>query len=158
MATYNREYRYSPTRRRKQRYALIERVIDFTNNLPLTAAATHTNTTLTKAWALDDVLQAINIKAGQWVTSVQVEVITASADSGDIIEIGYGSYPAYWGRYSLYRAGEGKYVATGWREESKAHNRPPLRFASADTIDIKIKKAALQGKIRVVVHILEDDR
>ena len=29
MATYDREYYYNPQRRKKQRYALIERVVDF---------------------------------------------------------------------------------------------------------------------------------
>jgi hypothetical protein len=36
MATYGKEFRYNPPRRRKQRYALVERVVDF-SNAPVTA-------------------------------------------------------------------------------------------------------------------------
>ena len=34
----------------------------------------------------------------------------------------------------------------------------PVYFSSSDTIDVTIDRAALQGKIRLIVHLLEDDR
>jgi hypothetical protein len=157
MATYRSEYKWNPPRRKKQRYALIERVVDF-SKLPVTAGTPESlGSTVTTAWADGDVLQAIAIRAGQTVLGVRVELITPSVDSGDRITIGYGTKPSYWGTYNLYKF-HNQANRTGWRDESKFHQADPLYFSSADTIDITVKKAALVGKVRILIHILEDDR
>lgn len=185
MATYGdnpREYPYSPQKRKKQKYTMITRVIDFTTNLPITsggyvdAASASSNTT---AWAAADVLQAVQIRAGQTVLAVQVEVLTHSADTGDWIQIGYGSDTDRWGTVDLHLA---KGQSTANQLLAKMKQFPiekeylhitnklqqilegpsmygaPRYFASSDTIDIYIGKAAIQGKIRLIVHLLEDDR
>jgi hypothetical protein len=162
MATYNKEYKWNPPRRKKQRYALIERVVDF-SKLPVTSGTPESSgSTLTTAWAADDILQAVQIRAGQTVLGIQVEVITRSADQLDEIQIGYGSDVDRWGRYNLYF---GNTTGHADLDSVKSVNeyRPevaydPLYFSAADTIDIKILRAALVGKIRLIVHILEDDR
>jgi hypothetical protein len=160
MATYGQQYKWNPPRRKKQRYALIERVVDF-SKLPQTAGTDdgqeqNLGSTVTTAWALNDILQVMAIRAGQTVLGVQVEIITNSLDSGDRIQIGYGTSPAKWGEYSLYKKASAR--TTGYRPEGEFHQSGWVYFSSPDTLDIKIRKAALQGKIRLVVHILEDDR
>jgi hypothetical protein len=112
---------------------------------------------------------------------VQVEILTRSADTGDVIDVGYVSTTQEdsswrWGRYHLaigdvntgetvinYPSFSNKGLAKGGSPEVGLPVIPdafmePLYFSTADTIDIKIKKAALQGKIRLIVHLLEDDR
>jgi len=155
MATYGdtaQEYPYKVEKRRKQKYSLITRVIDLTNNLPVTDAAGTTT-----AWAAGDVLEAIGIRAGQTVLGVQLEILTKSGDSGDVVDIGYGSDAVRWGRFNLSDS-------TGVKD-TLSHSvmiedifLQPLYFAAKDTIDITIRKAAIQGKIRLIVHVLEDDR
>lgn len=160
MATYNSAYRYNPQRRKKQRYVLIERVIDFTNNLPYDANKRNLNTdpTATIAWAAGDILEAVGVLAGQTVIDVQVEVMTKSTDSGDFITIGDGNNRERWGLVNLYHTS----VPTAAQLADIGLDRPaqwaPFYYSSADTIDIYIGKAALQGKIRLIVHMLEDDR
>lgn len=185
MATYGdnpREYPYSPQKRKKQKYTMITRVVDFTTNLPITSggyvdtASASSNTT---AWAAADVLQAVHIRAGQTVLAVQIEVMTPSTDSGDWITVGYGSDAARWGKIDLFLA-KGQSAANKLLAGVKnfepdrlnAHitNKlqqlieggsmfgSPYYFASSDTIDIYIGKAVIQGKIRLIVHLLEDDR
>jgi hypothetical protein len=160
MATYGKEFKWNPPRRKKQRYALIERVVDF-SKLPQTAGTAQpsdpNSSVITTAWAADDILQAFAIRAGQTVMGVQVETITASEDSGDRFQIGYGANPSYWGEYSLYRKVNGS-TETGYKDESGFHNQDPLYFSTPDTVDIKVRKAALVGKVRIILHILEDDR
>jgi hypothetical protein len=161
MATYNQGYKWNPPRRKKQRYALIERIVDFSKT-PVTAGTDDgrlqgKGSEVTTAWAVNDILQAIQIRAGQTVLGVQVEIIKNSPDSGDRIQIGYGSAPAKWGDYSLYKKASQE-TSTGYVNEDAFHQSGWVYFSNADTIDIKIRKAALVGKIRIVVHILEDDR
>jgi hypothetical protein len=157
MATYNKEYYYSRQRRKNQKYALIERIIDFAK-LPMTSGHIEKGQINTTAWALNDVLEAIHLRAGTTVLGVQVEVLTASADSGDRFQLGYGSIPSKWGVYSLYGQTSQDIDNTGFRDQGSFHQSDWVYFSSADTIDIKIRKAALQGKIRLIVHVLEDDR
>jgi len=155
MATYGdsaQEYPYKPARRRKQKYSLVTRVLDFTNNLPVTDAAGTTT-----AWAAGDVLEAIGIKAGQTVLGVQLEILTRSLDAYDVIDIGYGSNATRWGRYNLSSAVEVKDTLASTAAFDDMFLEP-LYFASKDTIDVTIRKAALQGKVRLIVHLLEDDR
>jgi hypothetical protein len=153
MATYGKEFKWNPPRRKKQRYALIERVVDFSN----TPDAGINREGLTTAWAANDILEVMAIRAGQTVLGVQLEVIRFSNDSGDRIQIGYGSEPAKWGEYSLYKKATND-APTGIRQEEGQHQSGWVYFSSADTLDIKIRKAAIEGKIRIIAHILEDDR
>lgn len=150
MTTYNAEYYYNPPRRKKQRYALIERVIDF-EKLPVVDR--HGNTV---AWKKNDVLQAMTIRAGQTVLGVRLEILRGSPDIGDRISLGYGTVSNYWGDYIISKNKiEGN---LGYKVEAQGHASPPLYFSSTDTLDIIIGKAALQGKIRIIAHVLEDDR
>jgi hypothetical protein len=183
MATYGDgpgEYPYKPTKRKKQKYSMVTRVIDFTNNLPIISGTIQSGKQ-TEAWAASDVLEAIRIKAGQTVLGVQVEILTRSTDSGDIIDVGYVSSTIdnsswRWGRYNLSYGAPGddptminypSNVNEGLINPLTAAYGPPvlpeqfvepLYFASTDTIDITIRKAAVQGRIRLIVHLLEDDR
>lgn len=166
------EYPYMPQKKKKQKYTMTTRVIDFTNNLPITSGAWNRLGNATTAWAVSDILQFIHIRAGQTVLAVQVELLTYSKDTADAIEVGYGSDVDRWGRFNLY--GNPNLTAVGMKQvtygETASRNSTnvpttvpeipcqPLYFASADTIDIKILRAAVQGKIRVIVHLLEDDR
>lgn len=166
------EYPYMPQRRKKQKYTMITRVVDFTNNLPITSGKWNQNGNATTAWAVSDVLQLIHIRAGQTVLAVQIELLTYSKDKADTIEVGYGSDVDRWGRFNLYGnpnlTVEGMKQATyGETASRNSTNVPttvpeipvkPLYFAAADTVDIKILRAAVQGKIRLIVHLLEDDR
>jgi hypothetical protein len=160
MATYGdsaKEYPYGPQRRRLQRYSLYTRVIDFTNNLPITSGQFKGQGVATTAWAAADVLQAVRIRPGQTVLGVQVEVLTRSADSGDSITIGYGDDTDRWGRFNLNDSTGVKDTRTD-KAQLSDYFLEPTYFASADTIDIIINKAALQGKIRLIIHLLEDNR
>jgi hypothetical protein len=161
MATYGKEFKWNPPRRKKQRYALIERVVDFSKN-PITAGTDEgrlqgNGSEITTAWAANDILEVMAIRAGQTVLGVQLEVIRNSSDSGDKIQIGYGTVPAKWGEYSLYKKASQE-TTTGYVNEDAFHQSGWVYFSNPDTIDIKIRKAAIEGKVRVVVHILEDDR
>ncbi|MHC4890591.1 MAG: hypothetical protein ACYTEO_14135 [Planctomycetota bacterium] len=171
MATYGdnpAEYPYMPQKRKKQKYSLVTRVVDFTNNLPITSGKWNQDGNKTTAWAAADVLQLVHVRAGQTVMHVQVEVLTRSTDQYDNFTVGYGSDADRWGQYNLY--GVDTDTNAGFpgvkSDSSVAHyrqHRPdvpvdPLYFASADTIDVTILRAAIQGKIRLIVHLMEDDR
>ena len=176
MATYGdnpAEYPYSPPKKKKQKYSLQTRIIDFTNNLPITSGVWGGSGNATTAWALNDVLQVMRIRAGQTVLTIQVEILTYSADSGDHIDIGYGDDPARWGTVNLYQgASPGSKTRTmqkhqdelvmlkndNFLEKALGMFDAPFYFASGDSIDITIGKAALVGKVRIIVHLLEDDR
>ena len=165
MATYGdtaREYPYGIQRPKKQKYSLLTRVIDFTNNLPVTqgdwqALPENGNMKGTTAWAAGDVLQAVRIRPGQTVLGVQVEILTRSLDTGDVITVGYGDETDRWGRYNLSDSAVVKDTNTHKAQLPDLFWEPKY-FSSVDTIDIIIAKAALQGKIRLIVHLLEDDR
>lgn len=179
MATYGdnpREYPHLSQRYRKQKYSLIQRVVDFAN-LPITGGnkdhkAGGASGRATTAWAAGDVLEFIGVRAGQTVLGITVDVIEPSGDSGDWVEIGFEAtgQAARWGRVSLYqevRADDQmlpfadhlvQAKATAVLNKSAGMFGAPYYFTSKDTIDLTIGKAALVGKIRVVVHILEDDR
>lgn len=165
MATYGdsaREYPYGVQRRRKQKYSLLTRVIDFANNLPVTggdwkSSSEQGSYKATTAWAAGDVLQAVRIRAGQTVLGVQVEILTKSADVGDSIDIGYGSDTDRWGRFDLSDSVGVKDSRTDAAQIADYFYEPTY-FSAADTIDIIVNKAVIQGKIRLIVHLLEDDR
>ena len=76
MATYNKEYQYSPQKRRKQKYSMIQRVIDF-SVAPVVSGQLNETGYATKAWAIGDVLQAIKIKPN---SSFLIAFATASAN------------------------------------------------------------------------------
>lgn len=173
-----REYPYSPQKRKKQKYTLITRVVDFTTNLPITSGGyidTANVSSNTTAWAAADTLQIIRIRAGQTVLGVQVEILTSSTDSGDYVTIGYGDDTLRWGKVDLFVdkgvtnpkvkqfLSDRQYVHVKERDATTMEGVDtlfggPYYFSSADTIDLTIGKAALQGKIRLIVHLLEDDR
>lgn len=159
MATYNVEYRYNPARRKKQRYALMERVVDFSK-----APTTPGTSTLTTAWAANDVLEAVQIRAGQTVLGVQVEIMELSGTANAKLKIGYGDDDDYWGFYDFSQKGV---QTTGVKNEgvggvdadSLIRNfGTPVYFSSKDTVDITINKAITNGRVRLIVHLLEDDR
>ena len=165
MATYGdsaSEYPYNPQKRRKQKYSLYTRVVDFTNKLPVTSHAPGNEGFATTAWAAADVLEVFKIRTGQTVLGVQLEILTSSADKADIIQIGYGTDPNRWGTYNLSKGANIKDYpyAEGVMRDATAVPIfvEPLYFSSADSIDITINRAAIQGKIRLIVHLLEDDR
>lgn len=168
MATYGdnpREYPYMPQKRKKQKYTLITRVVDFTNNLPITSGGyvdTRSASSNTTAWAATDVLELVHIRAGQTVLGVQLEILTSSADTLDTIQIGYGTDAARWGKFNLSRTAEVKDFPLADGTMQDGYQGPPMGepvyFSSSDTIDITIDRAVIQGKIRVIVHLLGDDR
>lgn len=166
------EYPYSPEKRKKQKYTLVTRVIDFAK-LPVTSGVFGVGTGYaTTAWALADVLEVIKIRAGQTVLGVQVEVLTISNDSGDFVTVGYGDDTAHWGKAWVYQINRGSprmlvipndadktgILMTKALEGTNGLYGGPVYFATADTVDITIGKASLTGKIRLIVHLLEDDR
>ena len=166
MATYNRHYRWNPPRRKKQRYALVERVVDF-SKAPVTAgmvdAGQPNSSEVTTAWASGDVLEAIQIRAGQTVLGVEFELIKLSEDSNATARIGYGDDNDYWGIIHLstdkqYAAGRASASAVDRDRDTQRNFGRPLYFSSADTIDITLNSAITQGKIRLIVHLVEDDR
>jgi len=165
MATYNREYRWNPPRRKKQRYALVERVVDF-SNAPWTSGTDASNP-ITTAWAAADVLQAIKIKAGQTIMGVEFELITRSTTSGAKVSIGYGDDDGFWGSYEIgpnafpkFEIPQERASARRYGEHKDHQNNfgNPLYFSSSDTIDITINKAITVGKMRLIVHLMEDDK
>jgi hypothetical protein len=176
MATYGdnpAEYPYMPPKRKKQKYSLQTRVVDFTNNLPITSGKWNQTGNATTAWAASDVLQILRVRAGQTVLGVQVEILTYSADSGDFFDIGYGSDTNRWGRVDMYRKSPASKSDAmqifpdpqtkltednDYMKNSFGLYGSPMYFSSGDSIDILIGKAAMQGKVRIIVHLLEDDR
>jgi hypothetical protein len=157
MATYNKHYPYTNVRRKKQKYSLLEKVVDF-GKLPITSGKWPHPGAATTAWAAGDVLQFLQVRAGQTVLGVQVEILTPSTDSGDTIDIGYGDDTVRWGRVNLSESSGVKSYPVTDSDVALQNFGEPLYFSSADTIDLIINKAVIQGRIRLIVHILEDDR
>jgi len=172
MATYGDtklEYPYSPQKKKKQKYNMITRVVDFTK-LPTTSGTFGKSGGATTAFGAADVLQTIYIRAGVTVLGVQIEILKTSNDSGDFITIGYGGEAARWGKVWLWQIARGSggmlqqpndtltNLASNVIESTSGWFGNPYYFTSADTIDITIGKASLTGKIRLIVHTLEDDR
>lgn len=158
MTTYNSEYYWRPARRKKQRYALIQRVIDFSQ-----APVTDKNGSTT-AWASGDVLEAIGIKAGQTVLGVQFEIIERTSTANAVIKVGYGSGTAFWGQYKISKPANSDFGFANNDFDGSSHEAlmlnfgNPIYFAAKDTIDVKINQALTNGRFRLVAHILEDDR
>lgn len=159
MATYNVEYNWNPPRSKKQKYALWERVVDFSN-----APRTPGTKTLTTAWAAGDVLEAVNIRAGQTVLGVQVEIMEMSGTANAWIEVGFGDDTDFWGKYNIGTVNTNslgvKYdgVDGGSGDNMIRNFGNPVYFSAKDSVDIKINKAITSGKVRIIVHLLEDDR
>ncbi len=163
MTTYNKEYYRNPARRKKQRYALMERVIDFSHK-PMTDAIASKE----GAWAANDVLETVPIRSGQTVLGVQVEILKTSTVSNARIKIGYGTDDDFWGVYDLDRTKTlAASVSTGYKSDGPAGGKHiedirnfgnPVYFSSSDTVDITMTKALTNGRVRLVVHLLEDDR
>jgi hypothetical protein len=158
MATYNKHYRYNPPRRKKQRYALVERVVDFSKS-PWTSGL---NSEINTAWASGDILQAIQIRAGQTVLGVIVEILKKSSVAKSRIIIGTGVQNDLWGSIDLNAS-----IGSGIRSSAQIAERQdvihqnfgkPIYFGSADTVDITLNSILTDGKIRIIVHLLEDDR
>lgn len=159
MATYGDsggEYPYTNQKRKKLRYDIIEKVIDFAQ-LPVTTGTYGKSGYSTTAWASGDVLQTIGIRAGETVLGVQPEILTKSVDSGDSIDIGYGDDADRWGRYNL-SDHEGMKTVRSANVQLPDYFFEPVYFSSADTIDITINKAAIEGKIKLYVYVLKKDR
>lgn len=161
MTTYNKEFKWNPARRKKQRYALVERVVDF-SKLPWTSGVDASNPQTT-AWAAGDVLEAIHVRAGQTVLGVQIEIMTKGNVTLSKLKVGYGDDATFWGQYAFGPINESstgvKNEGTGMKHDAVIKNfGHPLYFSSADTIDITINKAITAGKIRLIVHLTEDDR
>lgn len=158
MATYDGKYSHTSQKRLPKTYVLLERVIDFAQK-PITSGEKGKSGSSTTAWAAGDVLKAIKVKAGSIVLGVQVEIQTPSSDSGDYIKVGYGSDTDRWGRYNLNQAaGPINYPATSHKDNVGVGFGEPHIFVTADTVDVVIDKAAIQGKVRLIVHVLEPDR
>lgn len=163
MATYSKEYYRNPARRKKQRYALMERVIDFNHKPMMDVFANKEG-----AWKANDVLEVIRIRKGQTVLGVQVEVLKTSTVSHARIKVGYGDKDDFWGMYDLDKTKKlAASITTGYKSNVPAgtvHTANmhsfgrPLYFSSADTVDITMTKALTNGRVRIVVHLLEDDR
>jgi len=160
MATYGKQFKWNPPRRKKQRYALVERVVDF-SKVPVTSGLPESlGSEITTAWASGDVLQAIQIRAGQTVLGVQVEVITAGTN-GTSVDIGDGDYSTRYGKVKFRRVKVGSKLKTGWETADlgvENNFRVPKYYGSADTIDLVLAGTITAGKIRIIVHLLEDDR
>ena len=160
MTTYNREYQYNAPKRRKQKYSMVQRVIDF-SKAPVISGQFWESDHTTRAWAVNDVLQAIRIRAGETVLGVQVQIIKMSGTANTSFEVGYGSDTDRWGRYAFgteSNTGFANYPMSTDNNAGPDQFSEPLYFSSADTIDIKISKAITAGRIRLIVHLLEDDR
>lgn len=164
MATYNSHFRYNPPRRKKQRYALMERVVDF-SNLPVTAGTDdgrvgNKGTAITKAWASGDILEVIRIRAGQTVLGVQVEVMSAGT-AGTSLKIGDGDFDARYGVVSFGVHKDNPAKDTGWDTADLGTDwnfTVPKYYSTTDTIDLTVSGTITAGKVRLIVHLLEDDR
>lgn len=153
MATYNRHIKGKPVRRKKQKYSLLERVIDFSQK-PIIAGQT-----IDLAWASGDVLEIIGIRAGQTVLHVEAEVLKKDAQTTPAtIQIGDGDNASRWGSVD---------VSNGKRLTKKAEAADQTgidfysaikHYSSADTIDLTIYDVLTTARVKVIVHLLEDDR
>lgn len=164
MATYNGGYTYSKVRRRKKQYSLLERVIDFSKK-PIDG----TTGDLFKTWATGDVLEVFGIREGQSVLGVECEIIEQGTNK-TWLEIGDGYFSARYGTVEFKKRGEGN--GTGWANDhadtlnasqpgmlgAERNFGVPVKYATADTIDVTLHGTITSGKIRLVVHVLEDDR
>jgi len=152
MTTYSKEYGYNPPRRKKQRYALIERVIDFSKT-PWTSGTDSSNK-LETAWADGDKLKAIHIRAGQTVLGVQAEIMEAGTN-GKIVKIGDSTYVSRFGAVYFKTKGENQ---TGIQTSVLSNFGNPVYYSSADDITLTLDGVIAAGKIRFIVHLTEDDR
>jgi hypothetical protein len=97
---------------------------------------------------------------------VNVEIMTLSGTANAWVKVGYGTDDDYWGVYNIGTAQSGNVgtPSTGWKTDDSDDDGAvlnfgrPLYFSAADTIDLVINQAITAGRIRVVVHLLEDDR
>jgi len=164
MATYNGGYFHTQVRRRKQKYSLLERVIDFSKK-PVYG----TTGNLEKTWADSDVLEVFGVRAGQWVLGVSCEIIEQGTNKTGL-KVGDGTFPARYGIIEFNQRGSGN--GTGWVNDhadtlnstqpgmvgAESNFGVPVHYATADTIDLTLDGTITKGKIRLVLHILEDDR
>lgn len=154
MATYRKEYGYTKVRRRKQKYSILERVVDF-SKLPITNGMT-----ITTAWAADDVLELIGIRAGQTVLHVECEILKRDVLATAFVQIGDGDNVSRWGTLEI----------GGTKSTTKKANMvdalgvdfygAPKYYGTKDTIDLTLGKGATltTARIKLIVHVLEDDR
>lgn len=106
--------------------------------------------------AINDVFQAITIRADTWVLHAWLRVATACA-TGVSADLGYGSDTDKWGQFLKLSAtgviSAQHQEATGGGIIERGTNEP-FHFSSDDTIDIKLNKAATYGVVDVCVWIV----
>ena len=88
---------------------------------------------------------------------VQLDLLSKSPDIGDSIDVGYGDDTNRWGRFDLSKNTGIKNINSDGAQIPDMFFEP-IYFDSRDTIDIIINKAVIQGKIKLIVHLLQDDR
>jgi len=153
MATYNRQYRKNPVQKKKQAYSLLERVIDF-SQAPITGGEI-----ITTAWAAGDVLEAIVIQPGQTVLHVECVVLNSSSlATVKPISIGDGDNPSRWGIIDLGTPVSITRKAELGDQAGVELYSAPKHYTESDTIDVKLGAAFTNGVIKLIVHLLEEDR
>ena len=148
MATYNMgQWKQCPQRKVKQRLSTITRTIDFAIQPIASGFAT--------AWAANDVIELIGIRAGKIVLGVTVDVKKRLADGR--FEIGDGTHRGRWGSYDMDTEG----VIDPHDDSIEGNDQYffPHTYATSDTIDIRIQSATpTSGRAQISVHLIEDDR
>lgn len=134
----------STAKRKKTSFAVYEATVDFGAPPKIHSAYTY---------QINDVIQAVPIKAGQTVLGVQVVVDTACATAGAKIKVGYGDDMGRFGAFAITSAGS---IDHATKEGGLDQNFAPLYFATADTIDVTVySKAISSGKVKLNVFVLD---
>jgi hypothetical protein len=144
MATYTQAY-YPEIRQYKKhkKISVIEKVVNLGGDYParrLRDGLTDYETGV--PYALNDVIEVIGLRAGTTVLDIEVELLTvAGIYEGAHIDIGDGNDTDRYGRYDVQNSGStGIIYAEEVLQEGRLGGRfHPYRYASADTIDVKIR-------------------
>lgn len=150
MATYNMgEWPHSPQKKIKQKFSVVTRTIDF--RVPPTEGSTYTIT----AWAANDIIEFIGIRAGQTVLGLTVDVKETLA--GGRFEIGDGTWRGRWGSYNMDIAGP--IDPHSGKVEGNEQYLFPHTYTTNDTIDIRIQSGTpTSGRAKICVYLVEDAR
>jgi len=109
----------------------------------------------TLAAAINDVYQMLQIPADTWILHSWLRVL-AACGTGVSGDLGYGTDTDKWGQFLSLNTVQ---VISGQHQESSGGIiergiAEPFHFSSADTIDLKLNKAATAGRVDVCAMVV----
>jgi hypothetical protein len=146
MATYTAAY-FSDIKQHKydKKVSVVEKVVNLGGDYPARKFPNGNDYETGIPYAVDDVIEVIGLRAGTTVLDVEVDLLTvAGIYDGADVEIGDGSDTDRFGVFDVQNSGSTGIIrpAIGTDREGRLGGRfQPHYYASADTIDVKIKHA-----------------